>query len=145
MKLALILLAALGLAFLSGILISRPRPDVRPGVSVLPEFDSAEFMPILEGACSAVKLEGAEAQDVAVVLLRGVVELTRGHVATELVDPCPQRVVVVRWRVERHIRILYTNDSCESRPLRSRAPAWVPGASDGGMAGEPLTRLSGRP
>ncbi len=62
MKRALILIAALGLALLAGILVSRPLRDLRPGVSVLPEFDSATFMPFVEGVCPVVRIEGVEAQ-----------------------------------------------------------------------------------
>ncbi len=62
MKRVLILIAALGLALLAGILVSRPLRDLRPVVSVLPEFDSATFVPIVEGVLPVVKLEGTEAQ-----------------------------------------------------------------------------------
>jgi hypothetical protein len=62
MKRALILIAALGLALLAGILISRPLRDLRPAVSALPEFDSATFIPFVEGVCPVVKIEGVEAQ-----------------------------------------------------------------------------------
>lgn len=62
MKRALILASALGLAIVAGILISRPFRNLGPVVSELPEFDSATFMPFVEGVCPVVKIEGVEAQ-----------------------------------------------------------------------------------
>lgn len=62
MKRALVLIAVLGLALLAGILIYRPLRDLRPAASMLPEFDSATFMPFVEGVCPEVKIEGGEAQ-----------------------------------------------------------------------------------
>ena len=62
MKRALILVAALALALLAGIVISRPLRDSRPVVSVLPEFDSATFIPFVEGVCPVLEIKGAEAQ-----------------------------------------------------------------------------------
>lgn len=62
MKRALVVIAALGLALLAGILIYRPLRDLRPELSVLPKFDSATFIPFVQGVCPVVRIEGVEAQ-----------------------------------------------------------------------------------
>jgi hypothetical protein len=82
MQRALILIAALGLAIIAGILISRPLRDFRPVVSVLPELDSATFMPFVEGVCPLVKIEGAEAQRLRPIF-----------------DGCPVEEEMYEWRV----------------------------------------------
>lgn len=52
----------MGFALLAGVLIYRSLRDLRPELSVLPEFDSATFIPFVEGVCPVVKIEGVEAQ-----------------------------------------------------------------------------------
>lgn len=57
-----VLLTALGLLLLLGIVVGPLRSYLRPELSVLPEFDSATFVPFVEGVCPVVKIEGPEAQ-----------------------------------------------------------------------------------
>lgn len=89
MKRALILIAALGLTIVAGILISRPFRNSGPKVSVLPDFDSATFMPIVEGVCPVVKIEGVEAQR-----LRSIFE------------GCPVEEDIKEWRVIGELTLL---------------------------------------
>ena len=62
MKSVPILVVALGVAINAGLLISRSFRNVPPVVSGLPEFESATFMPYVQGVCPVVEIEGVDSQ-----------------------------------------------------------------------------------
>lgn len=115
MKRAVILVSALGVAIIAGLLISRSFRNLPPGVSMLPEFDSAKFMPFVEGVCPVVKIEGVQAQS-----LRPIFE------------GCPVEEEMKEWPVIGELTLLREGAEVLKIGVFSRRSGPVPFAISGG-------------